>query len=453
MVFTAQLNFQDDPYTSLNKFLPQLLKFILASMTHKKEIVKIAALKALEFILETHGCSLDAAIVLILKAIIGTYPDTRKPAEPYLMVQESFNTSLISTDLKEASSDQLQSPKDSGTAKQLSKLFKKGGAPGDTGFRFAPNEPTQVFEPASGFTLALKSLYNHVLDTYISVLSSISSHIMHQLFYEVIIPAIQERDKQRPIETKVFCVKIAEKIISICQGDLILPKAFLETLLGARAQPEPLGPALKNLWQSIRQRVFTNYSAKGLRTLIEWVVSKLVELTKNEKEISKLELTEQEMMDLGHLIDIIGLVSAGRKKNEEEANSLIQIKVDYCLDLYLLLNPLLYWLDFSVERDDRLSLFKTIYKTIKDVLENLPPQKVDIDMLSIMLPILKRTSQFLKGNSPQLNMLKFLDFVLKDVEAEGPDVLPLFVELMGNFVPHIANSLFEEVFMIFDKLL
>ena len=45
-------------------------------------------------------------------------------------------------------------------------------------------------EPASGFQGALKNVYNHVLDTYISVLSSISSHILHQLFYEVIIPTI-----------------------------------------------------------------------------------------------------------------------------------------------------------------------------------------------------------------------------------------------------------------------
>ena len=43
-------------------------------MAHKKEIVKLSALKIIEFILETLGCSLDTAIVLILKAIIKTYP-------------------------------------------------------------------------------------------------------------------------------------------------------------------------------------------------------------------------------------------------------------------------------------------------------------------------------------------------------------------------------------------
>jgi hypothetical protein len=58
------------------------------------------------------------------------------------------------------------------------------------------------------------------------------------------------------------------------------------------------------------------------------------------------------------------------------------------MDLYLLLNPLLFWLDFSVEREERLGLFKQVYQTIKDVLENLPPKKVDIDILQIIIPIL-----------------------------------------------------------------
>ena len=58
------------------------------------------------------------------------------------------------------------------------------------------------------------------------------------------------------------------------------------------------------------------------------------------------------------------------------------------MDLYLLLNPLLFWLDFSVEREERLNIFKQVYQTIKDVLENLSPKKVDIDILQIIIPIL-----------------------------------------------------------------
>lgn len=94
------------------------------------------------------------------------------------------------------------------------------------------------------------------------------------------------------------------------------------------------------------------------------------------------------------------MISVGRKNNEAEANSLIKIKQDYCIELYLLINPLLFWLDFSVEREERFPLFKQVYATIKDVLDNLPSKRVDIDLLQIMIPILQRTTDFLKNNSP-----------------------------------------------------
>lgn len=36
------------------------------------------------------------------------------------------------------------------------------------------------------------------------------------------------------------------------------------------------------------------------------------------------------MQQLSQLIDIVSLISIGRKKTEEEANSLIKIKQEYC---------------------------------------------------------------------------------------------------------------------------
>lgn len=117
-------------------------------------------------------------------------------------------------------------------------------------------------------------------------------------------------------------------------------------------------------------------------------------------DISKLEITEEETSQLQQIFDIVSVVAVSRKKNEEEANSHIKIKQDYILELYLLINPLLFWLDFSVEREERFPLFKSVYQTIKDVLENLPPKRVDIDLLQIMIPILQKTTDYLKNNSP-----------------------------------------------------
>ena len=47
----------------------------------------------------------------------------------------------------------------------------------------------------------------------------------------------------------------------------------------------------------------------------------------------------------------------------------------------------------------------------------MPVGKVDLDIVSILMPTLERTCDFLSGNSPSLHMLKFLDIVLADVQA------------------------------------
>lgn len=72
------------------------------------------------------------------------------------------------------------------------------------------------------------SIYNHVLDTYISVLSSVSSHILHSIFYDVIESTLT---LGAPAPVRVFTCKIADKIFTICQGDLILTPQLLDTLL------------------------------------------------------------------------------------------------------------------------------------------------------------------------------------------------------------------------------
>lgn len=48
----------------------------------------------------------------------------------------------------------------------------------------------EIKEPSSGFSTALQNVHAHVLETFISVLSSISSHILHRIFYDVIEDAL-----------------------------------------------------------------------------------------------------------------------------------------------------------------------------------------------------------------------------------------------------------------------
>lgn len=61
------------------------------------------------------------------------------------------------------------------------------------------------------------------------------------------------------------------------------------------------------------------------------------------------------------------------------------------LELYALINPLVFWLDYSIERPDRLPLFKLVWKTLNTVLDQLPKSKaVKIDILEIITPVLQR---------------------------------------------------------------
>ena len=95
----------------------------------------------------------------------------------------------------------------------------------------------------------------------------------------------------------MYACKIAEKIITICQGDLNISAHLLTSLADASSSNKPPLPidgssnqahaSMKNLWNSIKQKVFPNYSTKGYRKLIEWINFKLNHLLTAPKTVSQ----------------------------------------------------------------------------------------------------------------------------------------------------------------------
>ena len=89
----------------------------------------------------------------------------------------------------------------------------------------------------------------------------------------------------------------------------------------------------------------------------------------------------------------------------------------------------------------------------------MPPKKVDIDILQIIIPILQRTSEYIRHNSPTQSMLKFLDIVLQDIKAGNychtsyPDLQLFFLDQLNSLVNYISYCLYDEIFPVFDKLL
>lgn len=280
-----------------------------------------------------------------------------------------------------------------------------------------------IQEPSSGFNTALQNVHSHVLETYISVLSSISSHILHRIFYDVIEDALcsssadqSQKAVSKPSasfkhsnfnneftttdkidlhsrfqmgqspQIKVYACKIAEKIITICQGDLIISPSLLNALVdtfSASKPPPPLDSssnqahaAMKNLWNSVKQKVFPNYSTKGYRKLIEWISRKMTHLMNsikvlpedllNTKPVNQRkdafpdELSDEETICLSQLCEVVTTVTFNRLKQEEEANQLIKLPVPESFgngassEMYLLLPQLIFWMEYSIDREDRL---------------------------------------------------------------------------------------------------
>lgn len=82
IAFTNQIFLSDDEYTTMVKILPFMLKFTIQCLENNscnnREIIIFSALRNIQFILETQGCSLDSAMIVILKSIFKNYPDKLK---------------------------------------------------------------------------------------------------------------------------------------------------------------------------------------------------------------------------------------------------------------------------------------------------------------------------------------------------------------------------------------
>lgn len=100
-------------------------------------------------------------------------------------------------------------------------------------------------------------------------------------------------------------------------------------------------------------------------------------------------------------------------------------------ELYLVLAPLLYWLEYSIAQEERLPLFTQVYQAIKDVLVGLHKGQSDLDIVSAIFPALQRTCDYMVNNSPSLSMIKFLDHVLNDIirQYQGQNKMQISADL------------------------
>lgn len=81
---------------------------------------------------------------------------------------------------------------------------------------------------------------------------------------------------------------------------------------------------------------------------------------KLQKDAFADELSDEETVTLCQICEVVTIVTFNRLKQEEEANQLIKLPPAESFgngpsaEMYILLPQLLFWLEYSIDREDRL---------------------------------------------------------------------------------------------------
>ena len=80
----------------------------------------------------------------------------------------------------------------------------------------------------------MKNIYNHFLESFLSVLSSMSYEILLELFDEALVPTIikmkfdeKEGEGLYATDICIYLLKITDKIVNICKEDVQIKHEFL----------------------------------------------------------------------------------------------------------------------------------------------------------------------------------------------------------------------------------
>jgi hypothetical protein len=134
------------------------------------------------------------------------------------------------------------------------------------------------------------------------------------------------------------------------------------------------------------------------------------------------------------------------------------------LELYAFVDPLLFWLNFAIEKQDRLPVFKVIWKTLTKLIQLLPRRRgigMSIDCIEIIMPSLYRVDEFCQTSSLSQEMLSFLLVVFLDVKNSllakansrvKSELIGFLERFLLTFAKAIPHNLHDEVFQVCELL-
>ncbi len=422
----------EDIYTFLTRMHPNLIRLLLGMLGGRAESQRMATIRCMDFVIGHMGCSLGAYASHILRALLLTYPATGNNTNSNVQPADSLNMSVFSV-----SSGTESSPK------PLLPTHPKLSEP-------ATSAPVVI---VTQNTDRLAALYTHLLETFLSVLSSISSQILHKLFYEIVLP--NTYSPELSTEVRHVLLTVADKIVSICQGDLVPTSAFLNGVVKDQGSSnKKIAAAATSLWQTIRAKLCPNCATKARKRLVCWVGENLTSLAQriSSHPGSRETAEEDAALRVGTYIDIACVLTSSGQ-NEGEPNPLVLPAPEERTDFYELLNPLLYWLNFSMASEGRMELFKQVWQCTANILSSMRAT-IGFDVNSFIMPLIATVNDHCKMSSPTVPMLRFLDTVLKEFTSDyGEDMQHLLIELTSNVTQRIPNFPYDEIFSTLDLLL
>ena len=118
-----------------------------------------------------------------------------------------------------------------------------------------------------------------------------------------------------------------------------------------------------------------------------------------------------------------------------------------------LIQPLIYWLGYTMRTRDMLGLFKKIWSLLKLITQKCAARsRIKIDLIKIIFPHLQKVKEVCKDSTPSLDMLNFLKFVLIDIrpkDVRRNKVLRDFLlDFLMVFCKQIPHNLHDEIFQI-----
>lgn len=269
--------------------------------------------------------------------------------------------------------------------------------------------------------------FNRLLETFLMLLSSASPTILHSLFSEVLGNYLLVGEI--PKELRIYLARISEKIATICEGDLTISTSFLSGLIALKSSEES-NEAVLQFWESVKAKVLPHYSGSRLSSLVDW----LQELLGDENDENTVEIG----------LEIVMLLST----TDVCRSPLIKLHERQRPELYPLLVPLQYWLEYSGASHTRLELFKKVWVCMTNVAKHSPGARLG----DYVLPLLEKTKEFCRSASPPQAMLQFLETVLSSLEF-APPLEDFFLEFFPVFLQCILSNVQDDVFRIFNLLL